>query len=218
MFTPHIVVNTKTMVASANDESEAQLEVSFGSASESFVNSKGGTFGALATSNSFAYAGVSGLTLNNGGTLIALARANSEAHTSVFFESGTNSGTIVAKAGGLDGGFSNAILRLDVGELNNTSGTIFASATGGGSAIVDITGSEIFGGLLKTTVGTGTLPGRPQAWIGVFGSGGQRIGTASPITADGYWSAARPFRRTSELLVRAPFWLSSTIRSSQAPR
>ena len=53
-------------------------------------------------------------------------------------QSGTNSGTIVAKAGGLDGGFSNAILRLDVRELDNTSGTIFASATGGGSAIVDI--------------------------------------------------------------------------------
>ena len=144
----------------------------WGSGGESFVNSKGGTFGALATSNSFADSLVEGLTLNNGGTLIALARANSEANTSVFFEFGTNSGTIVAKAGGLDGGFSNAILRLDVGELNNSGGTIFASATGGGSAIVDITGSEIFGGLLKTTVGTGTLPGRPQAWIGVFGSGG----------------------------------------------
>ena len=145
-----------------------------GATSGSFVNSKGGTFGALATSNSFADSFVSGLTLNNGGTLIALARANSEANTSVFFESGTNSGTIVAKAGGLDGGFSNAILRLDVSELNNSGGTIFASATGGGSAIVDITGSDITGGLLKTTVGTGTLPGRPQAWIGVFGSGGSK--------------------------------------------
>ena len=171
------VVNTKIMVASANDESEAFLSVNLGSVTESFVNSKGATFGALATSNSFAFAGAEGVSLNNGGTLIALARANSEAHTSVFFESGTNSGTIVAKAGGLDGGFSNAILRLDVGELNNTSGTIFASATGGGSAIVDITGSEIFGGLLKTTVGTGSLPGRPQAWIGVFGSGGSRFGS-----------------------------------------
>ena len=150
----------------------------WGARGESFVNSKGGTFGALATSNSFADSFVEGLSLNNGGTLIALARANSEANTSVFFEYGTNSGTIVAKAGGLDGGFSNAILRLDVGELNNSGGTIFASATGGGSAIVDITGSEIFGGLLKTTVGTGTLPGRPQAWIGVFGSGGRMDGAA----------------------------------------
>ena len=187
------VVNTKTMVASANDESFAQLEVSFGSASGSFVNSKGGTFGALATSNSFADSFVSGLTLNNGGTLIALARANSEANTSVFFESGTNSGTIVAKAGGLDGGFSNAILRLDVGELNNSGGTIFASATGGGSAIVDITGSEIIGGLLKTTVGTGTLPGRPQAWIGVFGSGSA---TGPELKSDHgrrLLSPARPF-------------------------
>ena len=177
------VVNTKTMVASANDESFASLDVSLGDGGESFVNSKGGTFGALATSNSFAFAGVEGVSLNNGGTLIALARANSEANTSVFFEYGTNSGTIVAKAGGLDGGFSNAIMRLDVGELNNSGGTIFASATGGGSAIVDITGSEIFGGLLKTTVGTGTLPGRPQAWIGVFGSGSATgPDTASPLT------------------------------------
>ena len=162
-----------------------------GIAGESFVNSKGGTFGALATSNSFAdTSGVEGLNLNNGGTLIALARANSEANTSVFFEGGTNSGTIVAKAGGLDGGFSNAILRLDVSELNNSGGTIFASATGGGSAIVDITGSEIFGGLLKTTVGTGTLPGRPQAWIGVFGSGGSGPELTSPIAADGITAAA----------------------------
>ena len=120
-----------------------------------------------------------------------MARANSEANTSVFFEFGTNSGTIVAKAGGLDGGFSNAILRLDVRELNNSGGTIFASATGGGSAIVDITGSEIFGGLLKTTVGTGSLPGRPQAWIGVFGSGSATgPETTSPITADAITAAA----------------------------
>ena len=191
VFASATVVNTKTMVASANDESQAQLEVSFGSAGGNFVNSKGGTFGALATSNSFANSFVSGLTLNNGGTLIALARANSEAFTSVSFESGANSGTIVAKAGGLDGGFSNAILRLDVGELNNSGGTIFASATGGGSAIVDITGSEIVGGLLKTTVQTGTLPGRPQAWIGVFGSGSATVSdTTSPIAADGITAAA----------------------------
>ena len=185
------VINTKTMVASANDESDAQLEVLFGGR-----RARASLIVRVALSEHWRLRIASPTVLLRASLLTMAApssrwRARTARPTRVSSSNGTNSGTIVAKAGGLDGGFSNAILRLDVSELNNSGGTIFASATGGGSAIVDITGSEIFGGLLKTTVGTGTLPGRPQAWIGVFGSGSASgPDTTSPITADAITAAA----------------------------
>ena len=122
-FGSNTLTNLGTIVASATGGSTAYMELEFGGfATDSIINF--GTIAARATAKSYAEADVYGGSVVNAGTIEALANsAGASPHGAFVYLSGT---------------------------VNNTSGLILASETGG-SAAVDINSATISGGMLKTS-------------------------------------------------------------------
>ena len=85
----------------------------------------------------------------NFGTIAARATAKSYAEADVYGGSVVNAGTIEALANSAGASPHGAFVYLS-GTVNNTSGLILASETGG-SAAVDINSATISGGMLKTS-------------------------------------------------------------------